>query len=98
VDEGKYNVEQGVPTLRWVNLSTIDILKNIILYSGTLALERKLMKEFLVYIFYASDYPLSKKFQRAYVRRKCVNFFHNTINKFLGVEEINIHELEVTDN
>jgi hypothetical protein len=98
VDEGKYNVEQGVPTLRWVNLSTIDILKNIILYSGTLALERKLMKEFLVYIFYVCDYPLSKEFQNAYVRRECVNFFHNTINKFLGVEEINIHELEMTDN
>jgi hypothetical protein len=82
VDEGKYNVEQGVPTLRWVNLSTIDILKNIILNSGTSTIERKLMKEFLVYILYVSDYPLSKKFQKAYVRRECVNFFQNTISKF----------------
>jgi hypothetical protein len=52
VDERKYNVEQGVPTLRWVYLSTIDILKNIILNSGTPALERKLLKEFLVYVFF----------------------------------------------
>lgn len=76
-------------------MSTIDILKNIILNNGTLALERKLMKEFMVYIFYVFDYPLSKEFQKAYVRRECVNFSHNTISKFLGVEEINIPELEV---
>jgi len=82
----------------WVNLSTIDILKSTILNSGTLALERKLMKEFLVYISYVCDYPLSKEYQKVYVRVECVNFSHNTINKFLGLEEINIHELKVTDN
>jgi hypothetical protein len=93
-----YNVEQDVPTLRWVNLSTIDILKITILNSGTLALVRKLVKELLVYISYVYDYRLSNEYQKVYVIRECVNFSHNTINKFLGVEEINIPELEVTDN
>lgn len=54
----EYNVEQDVPTLCWVNLSTIDILKNIVLNSGMLALKRKLVKDFLVYISYVCDYPL----------------------------------------
>jgi len=90
----EYNVEQDVPTLRWVNLSTIDTILN----SRTLALERKLVKELLVYISYVCDYPLSKEYQKLYVKGECVNFSHNTINKFLGVEETNIPELEVTDN
>jgi hypothetical protein len=101
VDEGnvkEYNVEQDAPTLCCVNLSTIDILKNTMLNSGMLALKRNLMKEFLVYISHVFDYPISKEFEKAYVRRECVNFSHNTINKFPGVEEINISELEVTDN
>jgi hypothetical protein len=68
------------------------------LNSGMLFLEGNLVKKFLVYVSHIVDYPLSKKFQKAYVRRECVNFFHNTISKFLGVEEINIPELEVTDN
>jgi hypothetical protein len=63
-----------------------------------LALEGKLMKELLVYIFFVSNYPLSKKFLKAYVGRECVNFFHNTISKFPRDEEIYIPELEVTDN
>jgi len=58
----EYNVEQDVPTLHWVNLSTIDILKNTILNSRTLALERKLLKEFRVYISYVCDYPLRKEY------------------------------------
>jgi hypothetical protein len=82
VDEGKYNVEQGVPTLRWVNLSTIDILKNIILNSRMLALEGNLVKKFLVYVSHVCDYPLSKKYQKVYVKGECVNFTSNTINKF----------------
>jgi len=94
----EYSVEQDVPTLHWVNLSTIDILNSTILNSGTLALERKLMKELLVDISYVCNYPLSKEYQKFYVRGECVNFSHNTINKFLGVEEINILDLEVTDN
>ena len=33
----EYNVEQDVPTLCWVNLSTVDILKNTMLNSWMLA-------------------------------------------------------------
>jgi hypothetical protein len=87
----EFSVEQDVPTLGYC--STIEILKNTMLNSGMLFLEGN-----LVYVSHVVDYPLSKKFQKAYVRRECVNFFHNTISKFLGVEEINILELEVTDN
>lgn len=94
----EYNVEQDAPTLCWVNLSTIDMLKNTMLNSGMLALERKLVKEFLVYISHVCDSPLSKKYQKVYVRGECVNLSPNTINKFLGVEETKIPELEVTDN
>jgi len=94
----EYNIEQDVPTLCWVNLSTTDILKNTMLNSGMLTLERKLVKEFLVYISYVCDFPLSKKYQKVYVRGECVNFSPNTINKILGVEETKIPELEVTDN
>jgi len=63
-----------------------------------LALERKLVNEFLVYISYVCDYPLSKKYQKVYVRGECVNFSPNTSNKFLGVKETKILELEMTDN
>ena len=94
----EYNVEQDIPTLCWVNLSTIDILKNTMLNSGMLALERKLVKEFLVYISYVYDYPLRKKYQKVFVRGECVNFSPNTINKFLGVEETKIPKLEAIDN
>ena len=94
----EYNVEQDVPTLCWVNLSTIDILKNTMPNSGMLALKRKLVKEFLVYISYFCDYPFRKKYQNVYVKGECVNFSPNTLNKFLGVEETKIPELEVTDN
>lgn len=94
----EYNVEQDVQTLCWVNLSTIHILKNTMLNSGMLARERKLVKELMVYISYVCGYPLSKKYHKVYVRGERVNFSPNTINKFRGVEETKIPELEVTDN
>jgi hypothetical protein len=101
VDEGnvkEYNVEQDAPTLCCVYLSTIDIFKNTMLNSGMLALGRKLMKELLAYISYVCDYPFSKKYHKVYVRGECVNSSPNTINKFLGVEEIKIPELKVKIN
>jgi hypothetical protein len=100
VDEGNvkriFFVEQDVPTLGY--LSTTEILKYSMMNSGMLVLERKLVKELLVYISYVCDYPLSKKYHKVYVRGECVNFYPNTINKFLGVEEIKFPELEVTIN
>ena len=56
------------------------------------------MKEFLVNISFDCENPRSKEYQKVYVRGECVNFSPNIINKFLGVEETNIPELEVTDN
>jgi len=44
------------------------------------------------------DNPLSKEFQKVYVRGECVNFSPNIINKFLGVNEEGASEMEVTDN
>ena len=58
----------------------------------------KLVKEFLVNISDDCDNPLRKEYQKVFVRGECVNFSPNIINKFLGVEETNIPELEVTDN
>jgi len=58
----------------------------------------QLVKEFLVNILYDCDNPLSKEYQKVYVIGECINFSYNIINRFLGVEETNILELEVTDN
>jgi len=58
----------------------------------------KLVKEFLVNISDDCDNSLSREYQKVFVRGECVNFSPNIINKFLGVEEINIPKLEVTDN
>lgn len=61
-------------------------------------LYEKLVKEFLVNISNDCDNPISREYQKVFVRGECVNFSPNVINKFLGVEEINIPKLEVTDN
>lgn len=61
-------------------------------------LYEKLVKEFLVNISNDCENPISREYQKVFVRGECVNFSPNVINKFLGVEEINIPKLEVTDN
>jgi len=59
---------------------------------------QQLVKEFLVNIPDDCDNPISSEYQRVFVRGECVNFSPTIINKFLGVEEINIPNLEVTDD
>jgi hypothetical protein len=44
----------------------------------------KLVSEFIVNIPEDCDNPLSKEFQKVYVRGECVNFSPNIINKFWG--------------
>jgi hypothetical protein len=58
----------------------------------------KLVKEFVVNILEDCDNPLSREYQKIYVRGKCVNFSPNIINKFLGSAEEGVAELEATDN
>jgi len=58
----------------------------------------QLVKEFLVNIPDDCDSPISSAYQKAFVLGECVNFSPTTINKFLGVEEINNPKLEVTDD
>jgi len=58
----------------------------------------KLVKEFLVNISSDYDNPLSREFQKVYVRGECVNFSPNIINRFLGVDEEGASELGATDN
>ena len=58
----------------------------------------KLVKEFLVNILNDYDNPLSRDFQKVFVRGECVNFSPNIINKFLGVDEEGAGEREATDN
>ena len=57
----------------------------------------KLVKEFLVNIPEDCDNPLSQEYQKVYVRGECVNFSSNIINRFLGIDEAGVVELEVTD-
>ena len=58
----------------------------------------KLMKEFLVNIHEECDNPLSREYQKVYVRGECVNISPNIINRFLGIDEGGVVELEVTNN
>jgi len=58
----------------------------------------KLVKEFLVNIPNDCDNPLSRDFQKMFVKDECVNFSPDIINKFLGVTEEGAGELEATDN
>jgi len=58
----------------------------------------QLIKEFLVNILDDCDSPISSEHQKVFVRGEWVNFSPTVINKFLGVEEINIPKLEVTDD
>jgi hypothetical protein len=58
----------------------------------------KLVKEFLVNIPEECDNPLSREFQKVYVRGECVNFSPNIINRFLGIDEEGVAEVEATNN
>jgi len=58
----------------------------------------KLVKEFLVNILEECDSPLSREYQKVYVRGECVNFSPNIINIFMGIDERGGVELEATDN
>ena len=82
----EYNVEQDIPTLCWVNLSAIDILKNTMLNSGILALERKPVKEFLVYISYVCDYPLSKSTKKSMLEENVSTSLPTPSTSFLGLK------------
>jgi len=44
------------------------------------------------------DNPLSQEYQKVYVRGESVNFSPNIINKFSGIDEAGVVEIEVTDN
>jgi len=58
----------------------------------------KLVKEFFVNILKDCDNLLSRDFQKVFVRGERVNFSPNIINKFLGVTEEGVGELEATNN
>jgi len=58
----------------------------------------KLVKEFLVNVYENCGNPLSREYYKVYVRRECVNFSPNIINRFLGINEEEVAELEVNDN
>ncbi|XP_024633419.1 uncharacterized protein [Medicago truncatula] len=58
----------------------------------------KLVKEFVVNIPEDYDNPLSREYQKVYVRGECINFSPNIINRFLGLAEEDFVELEATDN
>ncbi|WJX67651.1 hypothetical protein P8452_52099 [Trifolium repens] len=58
----------------------------------------KLVKEFLVNIPEDCDNPLSKEYQKVFVRGKEISFSPDTINTYLGRSEEPYPELEVTDD
>ena len=58
----------------------------------------KLVKEFLVDNLVDCDNPLSREYQKVYVRGGCINFSPNIINDFLGADVKGAAEVEATDN
>jgi hypothetical protein len=58
----------------------------------------KLVKEFLVNIPEDCDNPLSKEYQKVFVRGKEISFSPDVINTYLGRSEELYPELEVTDD
>lgn len=58
----------------------------------------KLAKEFLINVSEICDNPLSKEYQKVYVRGECVNFSPSIINWFLGINEEEVAELKVSNN
>ncbi|XP_050896780.1 uncharacterized protein LOC127103574 [Lathyrus oleraceus] len=57
-----------------------------------------LVKEFIVNISKECDDKRSKEFRKVYVRGKCVDFSPEIINRFLGKNEEEQAEIEVSDN
>jgi hypothetical protein len=66
--------------------------------SGLGSCYAKLVKEFIVNIAEDCDNPLSKEYQKVYVRGKCVEFSPAIINRFLGRKEDGYSEVEITNN
>lgn len=58
----------------------------------------KLVKEFLVNIPEDCDNPLSKEYQKVFLRGKEITFSPDIINTYLGISEEHYGELEVTDD
>lgn len=57
-----------------------------------------LVKKFIVNISKDCDNKKSKEFIKVYVRGKCVEFFPEIINGFMGRSEEEQAEVEVSDN
>ncbi|XP_050908037.1 uncharacterized protein LOC127121622 [Lathyrus oleraceus] len=57
-----------------------------------------LVKEFIVNISKDCDNKMGKKFRKVYARGRCVNFSPEIINRFLGKNEEEQAEVEVSDN
>ncbi|XP_050878324.1 uncharacterized protein LOC127082143 [Lathyrus oleraceus] len=57
-----------------------------------------LAKEFIVNIYKECDNKRSKEFRKVYVRGRCVDFSPEIINRFLGRNEEEQAEVEVSDN
>jgi hypothetical protein len=58
----------------------------------------KLVKELLVNIVEDCDNPLSKEYHQVFVRGRCVEFSPAIVNRFLGRNEDDYTELEITNN
>ncbi|PNX66052.1 putative envelope-like protein, partial [Trifolium pratense] len=58
----------------------------------------KLVREFIVNIPVGCDNPLDRKFQKVFVRGKCVEFSPSVINKILGNFDEPHPDFEVSDN
>ncbi|XP_050914699.1 uncharacterized protein LOC127129590 [Lathyrus oleraceus] len=57
-----------------------------------------LVKEFIVNISKECDNKRSKEFRKVYVRGRCVDFYPEIFNRFLGINEEEQAEIEVSDN
>ena len=57
-----------------------------------------LVREFIMNIFKKCDNKRSKEFRKVYVRGRCMNFSPKIINRFLGRNEEEQAEIEVSDN
>ncbi|XP_050908498.1 uncharacterized protein LOC127122157 [Lathyrus oleraceus] len=71
------------------------LMKNVIGFGKCYEM---LVKEFIVNISKECDNKRSKEFRKVYVRRRCVDFSPEIINRFLGRNEEEQVEVEVSDN
>ncbi|PNX67757.1 hypothetical protein L195_g063668, partial [Trifolium pratense] len=58
----------------------------------------KLVMEFVVNIPVGCDNPLSREFQKVYVRGKCVEFSPRIVNKVLENPDVPHLDIEISDN